>query len=197
MGEGSGSASLEREEPQPPTPTPNAHLILIGLPGAGKSTLGRKAARQLGVEFLDLDAEIERVEGRAVAEIFAAEGEAYFRERERALTESLRTRPSMVLAPGGGWAAQPGNAALLRPPGRIVYLRVSARTAVRRMGLGVQRRPLLAGPDPVAALEALLERRAAVYATADVVVETERRTPQQIVAAVCEAARGLWGTAGR
>lgn len=175
-----------------PTPTPNSHLVLIGLPGAGKSTLGRKAARQLEVEFLDLDAEIERVERRTVGEIFAAEGEDYFRARERALTASLRSRPSMVLAPGGGWAAQPGNAALLRPPGRIIYLRVSARTAVRRMGLGVQRRPLLAGPDPVATLEALLERRAAVYATADAVVETEHRTQQQIVAAVCEVARGMW-----
>ena len=197
MGEGTGSGNLEPGRPPGRPPAPGSHLILIGLPGAGKSTLGRKAARQLGVEFIDLDAEIERVERRTVAEIFAGEGEAYFRERERALTESLRARPSMVLAPGGGWAAQPGNAALLRPPGRIVYLRVSARTAVRRMGLGVQRRPLLAGPDPVAALEALLERRAAVYATADVVVETERRTQQQIVAAVCDVARELWGAAPR
>ena len=174
-------------------PPPTAHLILIGLPGAGKSSLGRKVARQMGVPFVDLDAEIERVEGRAIAEIFAQEGEPYFREREHALTAALRERSSMVLAPGGGWATDPRNPALLRPPGRIIYLRVSARTAVRRMGVGVHRRPLLAGGDPVAALEALLERRAPVYATADAVVETERRTQQEIVAAVCEIARGMWG----
>lgn len=171
---------------------PAAHLILIGLPGSGKSTLGRKAARQLGVPFLDLDAEIERVEGRTIAEIFAREGEGYFRERESELTAALRDLPSMVLAPGGGWVAEPRNPALLRPPGRIVYLRVSPRTAVRRMGFGVQRRPLLAGPDPVGALQALLERREAVYATADVVVETDRRPQQQILAAVREVATALW-----
>ena len=190
MGEGRGSGSSEREDP--PAPPPSSHLILIGLPGAGKSSLGRKVARQMAVPFLDLDAEIERAEGRTIAEIFGREGEPYFREREHAVTAALRARPSMVLAPGGGWASDPRNPALLRPPGRIVYLRVSARTAVRRMGLGVHRRPLLAGPDPVAAVEALLERRAPAYATADAVVETERRAQPEVVAAVCAIARELW-----
>ena len=181
-------------EPALPAP-PAAHLILVGLPGSGKSSLGRRVARQLGVPFLDFDIEIERLEGRTIAEIFAGSGEAYFREREHTLTMTLRDRPSMVLAPGGGWAADPRNPALLRPPVRIIYLRVSARTAVRRMGYGVQRRPLLAGRDPVGALEELLERRAPVYATADVVVETERRTQQQILAAIRAAAAEIWGGA--
>ena len=174
-------------------PPPSAHLILVGPPGAGKSSLGRRLARQLGVGFLDLDDEIEREEGRRVAEIFAAEGEAYFRRREREVTEALRERPPMVLAPGGGWAVDPANPALLRPPGRIIYLRVSAATAIRRMGLGVHRRPLLSGPDPLASLTELVRRRAPVYATADVVVETERRTQQQIIAAMREVATELWG----
>ena len=184
---------MGREAAPSHLPPPTAHLILIGLPGSGKSSLGRKVARELAVPFVDLDAEVERVEGRAIAEIFAHEGEPYFREREHTLTRALRERPSMVLAPGGGWVGDPRNPALLRPPGRIVYLRVSARTAVRRMGLGVQRRPLLAGPDPVAALESLLERRAPAYATADAVVETERRSQKEIVAVVCDIARGMWG----
>ena len=176
-------------------PGRGAHLILMGLPGAGKSTLGRKVARQLGVPFLDMDAEIEAAEGRTIAAIFAERGEPYFREQEHALTRALRDRESMVIAPGGGWAAEPRNPALLRPPARIIYLRVSPRTAVRRMGLGVQRRPLLAGPDPVGALEALLARRAPVYATADAVVETERRTQQQILTAIRDVALDLWGRA--
>jgi shikimate kinase len=193
LGDDVGREGAGLSDPPAPGPPPNPHLILIGLPGSGKSSLGRKAARQLGVPFLDLDAEIERREGRTIAEIFAGSGEPYFREREHALTRTLRDRASMVLAPGGGWAAEPHNPALLRPPGRIIYLRVSPRTAVRRMGFGIKRRPLLAGPDPVGALEALLERRAPVYATADVIVETERRTQQQILAAIREVAVDLWG----
>ena len=171
---------------------PSAHLVLIGLPGSGKSTLGRRVARQVGVPFVDLDDEIAALEGRAVSEIFAAEGEAYFRAREREVTAALRTRPPMVVAPGGGWAVDPANPALLRPPGRIIYLRVSPGIAVRRMGRGVARRPLLAGPDPVAALEALLRRREPAYAIADVVVDTDRRTRQQIAAAVRQVAADLW-----
>lgn len=174
-------------------PGPAAHLILVGLPGSGKTTLGRKVARQLGVPFFDMDAEIEAAEGRTIPEIFAEDGEAYFREREHALTRALRERDSMVIAPGGGWAAEPRNPALLRPPGRIIYLRVSPRTAVRRMGLGVHRRPLLAGPDPVGALDALLARRAPVYAEADAAVETERRTQRQILTAIRDVALDLWG----
>jgi shikimate kinase len=183
---------LPKEDPLGGRPG-GAHLIFIGLPGSGKSTLGRRVARAVGVPFLDLDAEIERLEGRPIAQIFAEKGEAYFRAREHEVTATLRDRGSMVIAPGGGWAADPRNPALLRPPGRIIYLRVSARTAVRRMGLGVERRPLLAGPDPVAAVQRLLERRTAVYATADAVVETERRTQQQILAALREIAAELWG----
>lgn len=165
-----------------------AHLILIGLPGAGKSTVGRRVARELARPFLDLDREIERLEGKPVAQVFADAGEAYFRAREREVTAALRARPSMVVAPGGGWALAPENRALLCPPGRIIYLRVDPTTAVRRMGLGVRRRPLLAGPDPVAALERLLRDRAAAYAAADAVVDTEGRTPRQVVDAVRSAA---------
>jgi shikimate kinase len=170
----------------------SAHLVLVGLPGSGKSTLGRRVAREVGVPFLDLDEEIASREGRTVAEIFAESGEPYFRAREREVTAELRARPPMVVAPGGGWAADPGNPALLRPPGRIIYLRVSPTIAVRRMGLGVLRRPLLAGPDPVGALEALLARREPAYVTADVVIDTDRRTRQQITAALRQTAAELW-----
>ena len=169
-------------------------MVLVGLPGAGKSTIGRRVARELAVPFLDLDAEIERLEGRAIAEIFAGSGEAYFRERERAVTASLRERPPMVVAPGGGWVTDPANPALLRPPARIIYLRVSPKLAVRRMGAGVQRRPLLAGPDPVRALERLLAEREAAYAMADATVQTDDLSKPKIAAAIRAAVAGLWAT---
>lgn len=167
-------------------------MVLVGLPGAGKSTIGRRVARELAVPFLDLDEEIERLEGRTVAQIFASDGEPYFRDRERAVTAGLRARPPMVVAPGGGWVVDPANPALLRPPSRIIYLRVSARLAVRRMGEGVRRRPLLAGPDPVAALERLLADREPAYATADATVHTDDLTQPQIAAAIRSAVSGLW-----
>lgn len=168
------------------------HLILIGLPGSGKSSIGRRVARQLGVGFVDIDEEIELVEGRSVPEIFAAETESYFRDREREVTATLRERPPMVVAPGGGWAVDPRTPALLRPPGRIIYLRVSPTIAIRRMGQGIGRRPLLAGPDPVGTLDALLRVRESVYATADLTLDTDRRTHQQIATMVREVAADLW-----
>lgn len=79
------------------------HAILIGLPGAGKSTVGRRVAKSLDREFLDFDDEIARREGKSVAEIFSESGERYFRTLEMELTRSLAARSGMILAPGGGW----------------------------------------------------------------------------------------------
>jgi shikimate kinase len=173
------------------TPLPTAHLILIGLPGAGKSTVGRVLAERLGRPFLDLDDEIERREARSVAELFAERGEGYFRERERALTEELRRAPeSLVLATGGGWVTNPGVVALLRPPGRIIYLEVAPERALERLGAAPQAvRPLLQRPDPMAALRALSDIRGPLYeASADAVIRTDLIAVQQVANAAAELA---------
>lgn len=150
-----------------------AHLILVGLPGAGKTTVGAAVAAELGWGFLDFDAEIERRVGCSVAELFAARGEAHFRQLELELTDELRARPAMVLAPGGGWITSPAVVARLCPPGRMIYLVVRPETAVRRMGRAVAARPLLAGEDAVGAVRRLLAVRGPMYETADFVVDTE------------------------
>ena len=108
------------------------HVVLVGLPGSGKSTVGRAVAERVGRGFLDLDREIERREGRSISEIFAERGEHYFRQRERELTESLRPLGSLIVAPGGGWITNSDVVALLRPPGRIIYLKVRPATALAR-----------------------------------------------------------------
>ncbi|MCU0619799.1 MAG: hypothetical protein MUF40_07935, partial [Gemmatimonadaceae bacterium] len=141
-------------------PAPDRHLVLIGLPGAGKSVVGRRVARLLGRPFIDLDRAIEEVAGRTVAELFVAEGEPGFRARERAATAALVDAPPSVIAPGGGWVLDPANPAAVRPRAVIAWLRVSPAAAVARMGHGVGRRPLLAGGDPVERLAAIAERRA-------------------------------------
>lgn len=150
------------------------HLILVGLPGSGKSTVGQLVAERLKRAFLDFDAEIERREGMSIKDIFGAKGEGYFREKERELTEELRSFGRMVLAPGGGWAADPERVALLRPPGKLLYLRVKPETALVRLGGDTGLRPLLSRPDPKGELRRLLELRQAAYEGADLVVDTER-----------------------
>ena len=158
------------------------HLVLVGLPGAGKTAVGARLAERLGRAFVDFDAELERRAGCSVAEIFAREGEAAFRASEATLAGELAARQSpLVLAPGGGCLANPAAAATLRPAGRIIYLRVSAESAVRRMGADVARRPLVAGRDPVAAVGALLARREPLYASADLVLDTDALTLAETV----------------
>jgi shikimate kinase len=161
------------------------HLILVGLPGVGKTTIGRAAARRLGRQFLDFDEEIERRAGMEVREIFRLKGEEYFRAMEFALTRELSSTGGMVLSPGGGWIAQPGSVELLRSTGRIIYLRASPEAVARRLRR-VETRPLLAGRDPVVALRELYEKRVALYETAHVVLDTERLARQQLITRVVE-----------
>ncbi len=171
-----------------------AHLILVGLPGAGKSTLGPLVARELAVRFVDLDVEIERAAGESVATIFARGGESAFRRWEHDQTERLRSATSSIVAPGGGWITQPDVVALLRPPSRIVYLRVLPATALARMGNEVRSRPLLSGKDPLSVLTSLERRRGDVYRTADAVLDTESLTLQELVSRTAALASS-WGVA--
>jgi shikimate kinase len=156
------------------------HVILVGLPGAGKSTVGMLLATKLARTFLDFDLEIERREGMPITQIFGERGEPGFRELERKLTEELREFGNMVLAPGGGWVADPAVVALLRPPARMVYLRVKPETALRRLAGEASARPLLNRPDPLGELTKLFEARKNAYQGADFEVGAEILTPEQV-----------------
>lgn len=174
----------------------DGHLVLIGLPGSGKSTVGRAVARRLQRPFLDFDTEIERREGRSVTRLFAERGEDAFRMLELSLTRELQAAPPMVLAPGGGWVTISGAMEVLRPPARIVHLRVSPAEAVRRLSRARMVRPLLQGPDPLAAMQILWERRAGLYARADLQVDVELVDSQRVISAIVALARDLtWGLA--
>jgi len=194
-GSGPGAGTGGGEGP-PAIVAPVSALVLVGLPGVGKSTVGAGIAGRLGWDFLDLDVEIERREGRSVARLFAEEGEGYFRERERALTAELAGRRRLVVAPGGGWAAQPGLMALLRPPATIIYLAASPEAVARRLGDGGASRPLLAGGDAAGTrnrLARLLADRAAAYQAADLVIDTELIDVQGVIDMLQVVARAQRG----
>ena len=161
-----------------------AHLILIGLPGAGKSTHGRRAAKQLLRPFIDLDRRIAHLAGRSVPKIFREDGEAGFREFERKATAALAIEPPSVVAPGGGWMMDPANVALVKPAAVIIWLQVSPFAAAARMGPRARLRPLLSSGNPVEKLTQLLQRRAARYAAADAVIDTQALDWQGVVDAI-------------
>jgi shikimate kinase len=161
-------------------------VVLVGLPGSGKSAAGRVAAGLLGAPFADLDEMIVLATGRSIPELFADPGEAGFRALERgAMTRALAAAPQ-IIAPGGGWAAQPGNleqaAACL-----VVHLRVSPDVAAARLAED-RDRPLLQG-DPLGRLERLWRERERFYRRADAEVDTDARSPREVAEVVAELAR--------
>ncbi|HUG28425.1 MAG TPA: shikimate kinase [Gemmatimonadales bacterium] len=165
------------------------HLILVGLPGSGKSTVGALAAAELGAGFTDLDEAIEAMAGVSITEIFATRGEAAFRELEREAMDAALLGNPQVIAPGGGWAAQPGNLAAVEDRAVVVYLAISPKAAARRLE-GDTARPLLAGAaQPRERLEQLLLAREPFYRLAALEVDAESGPPEFVAKAVAAAAR--------
>jgi len=152
-------------EPQAPkqrlpninNPQPFMRLSLIGMPGAGKTTLGQALAVAYEVPFLDLDQEIIQREGRSITAIFEAEGESYFREREAAALREVVAAPGpFVLATGGGTPCFHQNMEVLLETGLVLYLNAPVESLVQRMHRSATVRPLLSGAPDVGALESRL-----------------------------------------
>ena len=150
--------------------------------------MGQAVAQQTGRTFLDLDLEIERREGRSISQIFAERGEPYFRQKEREVTEELTMFGNMIVAPGGGWVTNGDVVALVRPPSRLVYLKVRPATALKRLGPMRSLRPLLMRPNPLDELDRLLKARKDAYESADHVVDAELISAQRVIEKVIELA---------
>ena len=138
------------------------NVFLVGPMGSGKTAVGRQLARDLGVEFMDSDAEIERRTGVDITFIFEKEGEDRFREREKAVIADLAQRENVVLATGGGAILDADNRRLLGSRGIVVYLKTSVKQQLERTQY-TQKRPLLLNDDPATVLARLMEVRGPLY----------------------------------
>jgi shikimate kinase len=179
-------ATFRTSQPGSAADPTRPHLVLVGLPGSGKSTVGALLAEELKRSFLDFDAEITRRLGMTVPEIFGERGEDYFRGLEHTLTEELAEMGNMVLAPGGGWVTRPDTVTLLRPPARLIYLKVSPNVAMLRMGGSSTSRPLLNRLDPRGELVRLLSARFATYESAELVVNVDHLDAQGVTRRIIE-----------
>ena len=158
----------------------HGNIALTGFMAAGKTVVGQRLARSLGWSFVDLDAVIEAGEGSAVREIFDSRGEPYFREREKAALARVLEGSAQVIALGGGAVVDGDNLRLLKQRSLLVWLKVSPRTVLGRVG-EADDRPLLRGPDRLKRIEELSARREAIYAEAGVTVDTDELTVDQVV----------------
>ncbi len=164
------------------------HVILVGLPGSGKTTVGRLVAAALGAPFVDLDEAIERRAGKSVPRIFAEDGEGAFRALEAEVGGGVLAGPPAVVAPGGGFIAGDQTRSLARGAGMVVYLQTDPGEAVRRLG-GAAGRPLLDGGDPEARMALLLAARAPLYGESECTVSTTGLSPEEVAARVASLAR--------
>ena len=161
-------------------------IVLVGLMGAGKSSIGRRLGAGLGCPFVDADREIEKAAGCAIEEIFERHGEAAFRDGERRVIARLLGDNRQVLATGGGAFMDPRTRAAIRERGISVWLRADLDLLVRRTGRR-DNRPLLKGKDRRVILQELIEERYPVYAEADVAVDIDDSPPDVTTGRVRQA----------
>jgi shikimate kinase len=160
--------------------------VVVGPPGAGKTTVGRLLAERLGVAFRDVDEDIVALAGKSISDIFTGDGEPAFRALERKAVADALSSHDGVLALGGGAILADETRALLRDH-HVVFLNVGLGEGVKRTGLSAAR-PLLAGVNPRATFKTLLDARLPLYrSVASVEVDTDAREPEEIAAAVAEA----------
>lgn len=159
-------------------------VVLTGMMGTGKTSVGERLAAELAAPFVDTDALVERAEGRSVAAIFAADGEAAFRAAERRAITAALAVPRAVVATGGGAIVDPDNLAALRGAAPIVCLTAPPAVLLERARRAGPTRPLLQEPDPAARIAGLLAARGPAYGQADLTIDTSTRGLDDVVAEV-------------
>jgi len=161
-------------------------IVMVGMPGCGKSAIGRRLAPRLELPFVDVDDEIERAAGKTIKEIFADHGEPYFRDGERRVIARLLASGPQVLATGGGALLAEETRANIRRSGISIWVKAAIPVLVRRVAKRGTR-PLFEGREPEVVMKELMEARYPVYATADIIVESRDVPHDVIVGEIIEA----------
>lgn len=168
-------------------------IVLVGLMGCGKSSVGKRLAAKLGMQFIDADEEIEKVAAKSISEIFADQGEDFFRDRERKVIGRLLSNGPQILATGGGAYMNADTRLAIREMGISVWLRAELAVLMRRVGKR-DTRPLLKIGNPEATMRKLMDARYPVYAESEITVES-RDEPHEII--VTEIVNRLAGVVKR
>jgi shikimate kinase len=175
---------------------PRSTVVLIGLMGSGKTSIGRRLAARLGIQFIDADTEIEAAAGSSIHDIFELHGEQAFRDGERRVIARLLDGPVHVLATGGGAFMTDETRARISESAVSVWLRASLDTLVKRVERSRTRRPLLEAGDPREILSSLVEERYPVYGEADIIVETGEGPHEPVVESIVQELRAFWQASG-
>lgn len=162
---------------------PVERVLLWGFMASGKTVVAARLAERLGWEHIDLDEEIVRRAGRPISDIFREQGEAGFRRLEVEVTRDLIDRREVVLSPGGGWVTNPGITESIPPRTLTIWLQVQPSTVLERLRADHDGpvRPLLAAPDPLERIRALLNARESAYGRAAHAIPTDGRSVESIV----------------
>lgn len=164
----------------------NINIFLVGLMGAGKTTIGRQIANELSLDFFDSDHEIEKRTGVTITHIFDIEGEAGFRKRETAMLDELTEKKGIVLATGGGAILKPENRQFLMSRGTTLYLYANIDTLVERTAKD-RNRPLLQTENPREKLQELFDIRDPLYReTADIIIDTGKDSVRLAIKEILE-----------
>lgn len=180
---------------KPPDLVCRRTVVLTGMMGAGKTTIGRRLAPRLGLRFYDADEEIQRAAAMSIADLFAAHGEESFRRGEAQVIARLLAGPPHVLATGGGAILSPQTRALIKDRAISVWIKADVDTLLKRATRRATR-PLLSEGDPRATLSRLLEARTRHYAEADIVVDSEPGPQERTVETIIASLRPLIAAGG-
>jgi shikimate kinase len=187
--EATGTEAAEPDEARVMRRLGGRTIVMVGMMGAGKSSIGRRLAARLGLPFVDADTEIEQAANATISEIFETHGEAYFRDGERRVIQRLLDGNPKVLATGGGAFINPETRAAIRAAGVSIWLKVDRELILHRVKRR-SNRPLLKTADPGAVIDRLLAERNPIYAEADIHVQSRDVAHDVVIADILNALDG-------